>query len=144
MGQNILIVLREMMENARKNGYPESAKALSTILGDMQRINKDYVGKDDLLAYIKSSIKAAEKAHEQAAKLGLVFKTDADFFQVLADLEDEFGTPQLTEYEIRNYFGNLVKFNPKINKGQLMKALKEEFPGAYDGKLAAKIAGEFH
>lgn len=144
MGYNMLEVLREMMENARKNGYPESAKALSTIIGDLQRINKDYVSKDELLAYIKASIKAAEKSHEQAAKLGIQYESDADFFQVLADLEDEFGYPQLTEVQIRQYFAELVKLNPSINKGLLMKTIKAEFPGMYDGKLAAQIAGEFH
>lgn len=144
MGENMLTHLREMLEAARKNGYQETAKAITTIIGDFQRINKDYIDKKELLAYIKSQYKSAEKASNQASKVGLTFKIDYHYFEVLNDLEEMFALPELTEVQIRQYFAELTKLNPNMNKGLLMKAIKEEFPGRYDGKLAAQIAGEFH
>lgn len=141
MGENMLTVLRGKLEEARLKGY--GLKALQTIIGDLQRIDKDYVSKDQLLAYVKAQIKSSEKSSEQAAKVGVEYTPDHDFLSLLAELEYTFQPKQLTETQIRCYFAELVKLNPGINKGMLMKAIKEEFTGCYDGKLAAQIAGEF-
>ena len=142
MGENMLTVLRAMLEVARFKG--QNLKPLQTVIGDLQRINKDFVSKDQMLAYVKAQIKSVEKTVAQAQKLGQHYEPDHDFLTLLADLEHEYTPPQLTESQLRSYFADLILTNPSMNKGMLMKALKEEFEGFYDGKFAAQIAGEFH
>ena len=144
MGENILEVLLNMLDRARYKGDHDKMKAIQTVFGDMQRINKDYVSRQQLVAYVKAQMKAEEKACMKAVELNITYTPDYVYLGLLADLEFEFSPRQLTELQIRGYFADLILLNPKMNKGMLMKAIKEDFPGGYDGKLAAQIAGEFH
>ncbi|EJB4242365.1 hypothetical protein MT068_001456 [Salmonella enterica] len=137
-------VLRELIEAARKRGDTVSVKHLSTILGDLQRIDKDCVTKLEFTNWLKSQFKAIESTQASAEKANVEYTPDHEYLDLLAALEYEYALQQLTETQIRNYFAELVKLNPGINKGLLMKAIKEEFPGRYDGKTAALIAGEFN
>ena len=144
MGTNMIRVLRELIEAARKRGDTVSVKHLSTILGDLQRIDKDCVTKLEFTNWLKSQFKAIESTQTSAEKANVEYTPDAEYLDLLAGLEYEYALQQLTETQIRNYFAELVKLNPGINKGLLMKAIKQEFPGRYDGKVAAQIAGEFN
>ena len=144
MGTNMIRVLRELIEAARKRGDTVSVKHLSTILGDLQRIDKDCVTKLEFTNWLKSQFKAIESTQASAEKANVEYTPDAEYLDLLAGLEYEYALQQLTETQIRNYFAELVKLNPGINKGLLMKAIKQEFPGRYDGKVAAQIAGEFN
>lgn len=144
MGTNMIRVLRELIEAARKRGDTVSVKHLSTILGDLQRIDKDCVTKLEFTNWLKSQFKAIESTQASAEKANVEYTPDAEYLDLLAALEYEYTLQQLTETQIRNYFAELVKLNPGINKGLLMKAIKQEFPGRYDGKVAAQIAGEFN
>lgn len=144
MGENMLEILRDMLERARYKGDYDKMKAVQTVIGDLQRVDKDYVSRDQLLSYVKAQLKAEERSHSKAEELGIEYKSDPVYFLLLKDLEFDFAPQQLTEVQIREYFADLIVSNPRMNKGQLMKAIKEEFPGRYDGKLAAQIAGEFH
>ena len=144
MGTNMIQVLRELIEAARRRGDTVSVKHLSTILGDLQRIDKDCVSKLEFTNWIKSQFKAIESTQASAEKANVEYTPDAEYLDLLAGLEYEYALQQLTETQIRNYFAELVKLNPGINKGLLMKAIKQEFPGRYDGKVAAQIAGEFN
>lgn len=142
MGENMLTILRGMLEDARFRGY--GLKPLQTVIGDLQRINKDYISKKELLTYVKAQIKSIEKTAEQAGKMGQVYTPDHDYLSLLVDLEYAYQPKQLTDFQIRAFFADLMHTNPNMNKGMLMKAIKEEFPDCYDGKLASQIAGEFH
>ncbi|QDK00026.1 hypothetical protein BNKMLPFJ_00156 [Escherichia phage vB_EcoS-26175IV] len=144
MGTNMIRVLRELIEAARKRGDTVSVKHLSTILGDLQRIDKDCVTKLEFTNWIKSQFKAIENTQAAAEKANIEYTPDAEYLDLLAGLEYEYALEQLSEVQIRNYFAELVKLNSGITKGQLMKAIKEEFPGRYEGKVAAQVAGEFN
>ncbi|WJZ69750.1 hypothetical protein YZUL1_100 [Citrobacter phage YZU-L1] len=144
MGTNMIRVLRELIEAARKRGDTVSVKHLSTILGDLQRIDKDCISRLEFTNWIKSQFKAVENTMTSAAKANILYIPDVEYLDLLAGLGYEYALEQLTEVQIREYFAELVKLNPGITKGMLMKAIKEEFPGRYDGKVAAQIAGEFN
>lgn len=144
MGENMLEILRGMLECARYKADYDKMKAVQTVIGDLQRVDKDYVSRDQLVAYVKAQMKAEERSAKKAQELNIPYDPDHVYLSLLADLEFDFAPQQLTELQIRQYFAELTKLNPNMNKGLLMKAIKEEFPGRYDGKLAAQIAGEFH
>lgn len=144
MGENMLEVLRNLLERARYKSDYDKMKAIQTVIGDLQRVDKDYVSSEQLLSYVKAQLKAEERSYSKAKELGIDYKSDPVYFLLLKDLEFDFAPQQLTEVQIREYFADLIVSNPRMNKGQLMKAIKEEYAGRYDGKLAAQIAGEFH
>lgn len=144
MGENMLEVLRSLLERARYKSDYDKMKAVQTVIGDLQRVNKDYVSREQLLAYVKAQMKAEERSAKKAEELNIPYDPDHVYLSLLADLEFDFAPQQLTEVQIRQYFAELTKLNPNLNKGLLMKAIKEEYAGRYDGKLAAQIAGEFH
>lgn len=144
MGKNILMTLRGLLSVARIHGDKERALNLQTMIGDLQRIDKDVVTRTEFVAYLKAQIKALETAKQRAIEVGTKVPTDIDYEQLLYSMLQEYQPSQLTETEIRKYFAELVNLNPGINKGTLMKAIKEEFPGRYDGRMAAQIAGEFN
>ncbi|AJA41579.1 hypothetical protein DT57C_000059 [Escherichia phage DT57C] len=143
MGENILMTLRGLLSLARIHGDKERAINLQTMIGDLQRINKDVVTRTEFVAYLKAQIKALETAKQRAIKVGTKVPTDVDYEQLLYFMLQEYQPSQLTETEIRKYFAELVKLNPGITKALLMKTIKAEFPGRYDGKTAALIASEF-
>lgn len=143
MGTNMIRVLRELIEDARKRGDTVSVKHLSTILGDLQRIDKDCVSRLEFTNWIKSQFKAIENTRIAAEKSNVDYTPDAEYLDLLAGLEYEYALEQLTEVQIREYFAELVKLNPGITKALLMKTIKAEFPGRYDGKTTALIASEF-
>ncbi|AJA73518.1 tRNA amidotransferase [Salmonella phage Shivani] len=143
MGMNMLYVLRELIEAARKSGDAVSVKHLSTVLGDLQRIDKDCVTELEFTNWLKSQLKAIENTRIAAEKSNVDYTPDAEYLDLLARLEHDYALQQLTETEIRKYFAELVKLNPSITKALLMKTIKAEFTGRYDGKTAALIASEF-
>lgn len=143
MGMNMLYVLRELIEAARKSGDAVSVKHLSTVLGDLQRIDKDCVTELEFTNWLKSQLKAIENTRIAAEKSNVEYTPDAEYLDLLAHLEHDYALQQLTETEIRKYFAELVKLNPGITKALLMKTIKAEFPGRYDGKTTALIASEF-
>ncbi|CUR49010.1 hypothetical protein SLUR09_00124 [Escherichia phage slur09] len=143
MGENILTTLRGLLSLARTHGDKERALNLQTMIGDLQRIDKDIVTRTEFVAYLKAQIKALENAKQRAIKVGTKVPTDVDYEQLLYSMLQEYQPSQLTETEIRKYFAELVKLNPGITKALLMKTIKAEFPGRYDGKTTALIASEF-
>ncbi|CCI88498.1 tRNA amidotransferase [Yersinia phage phiR2-01] len=144
MGENILNILRDLLQAARINGDKDRARNLQTMIGDLQRIDKNYVSRDQLVAYINSQLKAAEAAKQKAMKVGVEILVDEDYDRLLITLLQEYQPTQLNESQVRSYFAELVKLNPGITKGLLMKTIKQEYPGQYDGSMAAQIAGEFN
>lgn len=144
MGTNILWEIMQLIEASRKNGDTETVKHLKTIYGDLQRINLDCISKLEFTLWLKAQFKSIETAKEKAEKVGIYYDPDHDYLNILAELEYRYALPQLTESRIREYFAGLIANNPNLNKGQLMRALKDEYEGFYDGKLAAQVAGEFN
>lgn len=142
MGYNYLEVLMGMLSAARLKNEKENMKALQTIIGDLQRISKDYISQEQLISYINSQFKANEKSLNEAKRRGVAYTPDYTFLSLLVELKVDFGYQLLTEDEIFRYFFGLCTLNPGINKGQMMRALKAEFSGKYDGIQASIIASK--
>lgn len=142
MGENMLTVLREMLDSVRRNGYQESVVAVSTVIGDLQRVDKDYVSREDLLKYIKSQNKAIEVTASKANELGIEYTPDFAFTELLDELVERYAPLQLSEEHLTSYFNAVIALNidTAVTKAILMRLLKAEFYGRYDGKLASQVA----
>lgn len=147
MEENILDVLRRALQDSKFNGSDkEVAKSYQTIIGDLQRIDKDFITSEQFVSYLKAQLKSINqmKAKLHGQDLDSYSLQSAQYEYILNKWLQEYLPPQLSDTEIRKYFAELVKLNPGITKGMLMKAIKENFPGRYDGGTAAQIAGEFN
>lgn len=147
MEENILDVLRRALQASKVNGSDkEVVKSYQTIIGDLQRVDKDFITSEQFVNYLKAQLKSIEatKAKLQGADLQNYSLQSTQYEYVLNSYLEKYLPLQMSSTEIRNYFAELVKLNPGITKGTLMKAIKEEFSGRYDGKLAAQVAGEFN
>lgn len=141
MGENMLTVLREMLDSVRRNGYQESVVAISTVIGDLQRVNKDYVSREDLLKYIKSQNKAIEVTASKAKELGIEYTPDFAFTELLDELWERYAPKMPSEADYMACFKTILLVHPDANKGELMRQLRimaQNTP--YDGKLAAQVA----
>ncbi|ELI5798122.1 GatB/YqeY domain-containing protein [Salmonella enterica] len=147
MEENILDVLRRALQESKFDGSDkEVVKSYQTIIGDLQRVDKDFITSEQFVAYLKAQLKSIEltKAKLTGTDLQNYSLQSAQYEYILNQYLQKYLPPQLSVNEIRTYFAELVKLNPGITKGTLMKAIKEEFPGQYDGKTAAQVAGEFN
>lgn len=147
MEENILDVLRRALQESKVNGSDkEVAKSYQTIIGDLQRVDKDFITAEQFVSYLKAQLKSiqATKAKLRGEDLANYSLQSAQYEYILNMWLERYLPPQLSSTEIRKYFAELVNLNPGITKGTMMKMIKEEFPGRYDGKLAAQVAGEFN
>lgn len=143
MGTNMIRVLQELLELARRNKNRHQVTIYSTILGELQRINKNCITKLEFTTWLKSQFKAIETAVDKANEHGVAYDPDHEYLYILADLEYKYALKQMTDVQIRDFFARELQTNPGANKGQLMKAIKEYYNGRYDGKVAAMIVSGF-
>lgn len=147
MEENILDVLRRALQESKVDGSDkEVAKSYQTIIEDLQRVDKDFITSEQFVSYLKAQLKSINqtKAKLHGQDLNNYSLQSAQYEYILNKWLQQYLPPQLSDSEIRKYFAELVKLNPGITKSMLMKAIKEEFPGRYDGGIAAQVAGEFN
>ncbi|AYN56036.1 recombination related exonuclease [Salmonella phage STG2] len=147
MEENILDVLRRALQESKVDGSDkEVAKSYQTIIGDLQRVDKDFITSEQFVSYLKAQLKSINqtKAKLHGQDPDNYSLQSAQYEYILNKWLQQYLPPQLSDSEIRKYFAELVKLNPGITKGMLMRAIKEEFPGRYDGGIAAQVAGEFN
>ncbi|WWD11461.1 tRNA amidotransferase [Escherichia phage SmurfNell] len=147
MEENILNVLRRALQESKIDGSDkEVAKSYQTIIEDLQRVDKDFITSEQFVSYLKAQLKSINqtKAKLHGQDLDNYSLQSAQYEYILNKWLQQYLPPQLSDSEIRKYFAELVKLNPGITKSMLMKAIKEEFPGRYDGGIAAQVAGEFN
>lgn len=59
MEENILDVLRRALQDSKFNGSDkEVAKSYQTIIGDLQRIDKDFITSEQFVSYLKAQLKS--------------------------------------------------------------------------------------
>lgn len=133
---------------ARKNRNAKKSALLSTLLSEAQMVGKNNGNRKstdgEVVAVIKKMINNTNET------INILSKSETDTGQV-ADLLAELTTlslflpPQLSEQELKNVISTLVAItNAKSIKdmGKVMKKLKEDFDGRYDGTEASKIIKE--
>ena len=92
-----------------------------------------------LLKAVKNRNESA-KQYEEGGRAELAEKERAEI-----EVIQRFLPKQLTDDEAKSAIEEIAAdngFTSKKQMGQLMKAVKEAYPGQIDGKVAAKIAGQ--
>jgi uncharacterized protein YqeY len=132
--------------NARKARDATKAQVLTTLIGEIEgeltrlkpedrvaKVNSICISKvKQFLDKINENLVIAEERNDQDWKTVLVAETVAIAGYMPVQLDKSALKRVLTQAGIEN-----------PNKGLLMKFLKDNFAGQYDGKLAAQVVDEF-
>lgn len=104
-----------------------------------EEMNKgvDELPEETTLAILKNELKKRKESLEFAEKANRT--EDIDELKREMVIIEAFLPKQLTEDEIRAIITTMKGANPELSLGDVMRHLKEEFAGCYDGKLASSI-----
>jgi len=130
---------------ARKNRNTIEATLLTTLIGEAANIGKNDGNREtndqEVIQVVKKFIKGMDET------LDVLYKRQA--FDTAEQVEQEkkiladYLPKQLTGEQIQSYIMQAVLHDGlQENKGMMMKYMKDNFAGQYDGKLAAQIIDE--
>lgn len=123
---------------ARKARSAGTAAALTTLIGELETFGKN-AGREptdaDVVAFVKKTLKNIGET------LGHLPSTDARFAELMNEmgLFEKYLPTQLTEDELRATIENIIAVGDGATVGDVMKVLKTNFNGQYDGALASTI-----
>jgi uncharacterized protein len=134
----ILDRIRADALTARKTKRPE-AGLLVTLIGEIETRTKSLpeqraLTDEELVAVVKKFLKGAE---ETLAAVEERRPEEADRLRADIRTLEGYLPTQLSEDELRAYAVARVRAGDGL--GQVMAALKADFPGRYDGKLASAV-----
>lgn len=131
---------------ARKERNAKRAALLSTLLGDAQMVGKNNGNREttdgEVVAIIKKMINNTNET------INILNKSEQEGTSGVADLTEEvavlttFLPAQLTATALTNIISNIIALNEAASikdMGKIMKALKEQYDGQYDGTEASAI-----
>jgi uncharacterized protein YqeY len=142
---SLLSEIKKDQLQARKNKKTTEATLLTTLIGEASMIGKnagnrettDYEVVAIIKKFIKNNTELMSVAHQDSIAYGLA-KDESEFLT-------QYLPVQMTEEDLREAVQSRIRtlddISPKI-MGLLMKWLKDNYSGQYDGKMASKIVGE--
>lgn len=146
---SLITTIKSLSLQARKDRNAKKAALLSTLLGEAQMVGKNNGNREstdgEVVAVIKKMINNTNETIDILNKSST--ETGVDSGQV-ADLLAEVAVlntllpQQLSTEELSNVINNLIVINNATSikdMGKIMKMLKEEYEGAYDGTEASKL-----
>lgn len=123
---------------ARRARDKFKASALTTLLGEASPKGLETVSDESVEKVVQKFVKNLRETANHVAgnpeKLEVVEAELAIF--------EEYLPKQLTEQELRYIVSSYISYHGCETVGDIMKFLKMEYPGQYDGKLASSIAKE--
>ncbi|MFA5479715.1 MAG: GatB/YqeY domain-containing protein [Candidatus Muiribacteriota bacterium] len=136
-------IKKEILE-ARKSGDKIKANLLNTLYSDAKKdaINSGKREPDNELLgnILKKFVKNAKETIELKKNGNMDYSQDETELKIL----ESYLPKQLTEEELMKIISELADNLPSKEKkfmGQIMKQLKENYDGQFDGKLASQITG---
>lgn len=134
--------LKDQMKEAMKAKNKVRLDAIRGLLSEiqyeeMQREVSD-LDPESCLQVVQRGLKKLKEELEYAGKAGrpeLAEKLDQEIL-VLESLLPR----QLSEGELEDLLVSLKSADPELNMGRVMKILKEQHSGRYDGRLASEVA----
>lgn len=141
----LLAKLRADQLVARKAKDDVRSALLTALVSEAAMVGKNAGNRestdDEVIAVVKKFLKNAEETRGHAQK-----RAQTDSSVNLADIDREIAIlgdylpQQMSADEIREVIVTFKGSNPSANMGLVMKHLKDNFGGKYDGKLASEIA----
>lgn len=124
---------------ARKARNLEKSSLLTTLIGEASMIGKNDGNRDstdaEVIGVIRKFLKGVK---ENLDIVGDHNTAVCDILNAEEEILSSYLPKQMTEEQIKAALEGQAK-----NKGLLMKYLKDNFAGQYDGKLAAQVVDEF-
>lgn len=123
---------------ARKARNTLTALSLTTLIGELEGAAKN-TGHEPTDAEVTTSIKKTLKNISETLE-ALKYASDGRVLALLAEqrLFESYMPKQLNEAELRSVVGAIIMTGAKT-MGEVMKSLKAQHDGQYDGKLASTV-----
>ena len=129
--------LKEAMKAKDKIKLDTIRAVLSAIQYEEMRLSKDEIGEAAEVAVVQSEIKKRREAIELFEKGNRPEAVEAAKLEI-AVLES-FLPQQLSQEQLQKIVSDLLAAEPTLQMGQIMKTLKEQYSGQYDGKVASSV-----
>lgn len=133
--------IKNDLKIARLTGNAVKVSLFSVLLGEVQN-SSGKMNEDGTKVYSDSDVVSIVKKHIKTGQENLALDGVKDEIRQIWEKDisilEEYLPVQLTEFEIRSIM-ETVEGN---TMGQLMKHMKENYSGLYDGKVAARIGKE--
>jgi uncharacterized protein len=138
----LLACIKADQLSARKEKRAVTASLLTTLIGEASMVGKN-AGRETTDAEVVATIRKFLKGVDESLRVAGDYRDDAQctvLWEEKTALES-YLPRQMDKSELKRV---LTQFNAEnANKGVLMKFLKDNFAGQYDGKLAAQVVDEF-
>lgn len=137
----LLQKIKSELDNARKS-RSNTLAFLTLVYSNCLLVAKEKNHKDitdeDVISILKKMKKSSKETKGQAETY---FRSSiVDECKTELEILDKFLPKQLTEEVLQNIIKDFIFKNSNVNIGSIMKYLKENYSGQYDGKIASMIA----
>jgi len=137
----ILKEIKKEYMKYRKEKVKEMISLYSTVIGEIEKVGKDNGNREtteeETIQVIKKVIKSLNETINIIEDRGADSKEIEEYVLQVSELE-KYLPKQLSEEELEKIINSLKEEGKNI--GEIMKYLKENYSGRYDGKLASQIA----
>ena len=137
--------IKDDMLQSKKDGDKIKVSLLSTLYGEAVKVGKDDGNREttdgEVLKVIKKFIKGLDDTIAAKKKVGRDFKKDETEREILSVYLPEMLSEEKLGEIIDNFISTLEDKSMKA-MGEIMKKLKSEYDGNYDGKIASKLVRE--
>jgi len=135
---NLMQRIRSDQVKARKQKDKTTATLLTTLLGEASMVGKNDGNRETTDAEVVAMLKKFIKNIDETIKVS----ADTDELQTEKKVLEAYLPTQMSESELREKITQFVDGKQGLNIGTVMKFLKENHAGQYDGKSASTIAKE--
>jgi uncharacterized protein YqeY len=138
MKKDLQAAMKEAMRAKDKGRLDTIRTVLSAIQYEEMEKKVEELPGDAILAILQRELKKRREEIEFAEKGNRPDLKDKLLIEV--SVIESFLPKQLSAADLEKALSQLKAETPGLNMGTAMKALKEKFPGQYDGKQASEIA----
>lgn len=140
---NLMEMLKKDQLAARKARETIRASLLTTLIGEAAVIGKNDGNRDstdaEVVAVIKKFIKGINETLDHTVNLDNFIELEAEKYILESYLPKQLTKQDLLDFISHSYHGT----TKPTNKGVIMRNLKANFAGQYDGKIAAQAVDEY-
>lgn len=139
--QSLIALLKQKIETARINRDTTTLLFYSTFLGDIEKANKAANNK----ATLDELVVTAGAQWRKAMESNMVIAAQKDLplleeqMKKELSLLEEILPKMFTKEELEDIIKDYLAVKPEAPLGEVMKYLKTNYSGQYDGKLASQI-----
>lgn len=142
---SLLDQIRKDQLQARKTQNKIAAELLTTLIGEAAMVGKNAGNRESTDTEVKAVIKKFLKNNTETTTslhLNLATPLMMEVLQKEKEILESYLPKQMTEKELKAFFENEIVVSGGKEVGILMKALKNQRAGQYDGKMAAEVVKE--